>query len=102
MKRAIHISHEDGDIEVTEDELATITDAELKWLGILREELYLVFAEGQRLMAEREIKESDRVRPLAGQALDDQWFVVLVQYSELMSDPLMQGRVTKKQKKYAN
>jgi hypothetical protein len=61
MKRAI--SHENGhDIEITEDESATISDADLKWLEI---SLHRVFVEGQRLMAEREITEADRVRPVA-------------------------------------
>jgi hypothetical protein len=60
MKHTINISHDGGDIEITDTELATISDADLKWLEISCDELHRVFAEGQRLMAEREITEADR------------------------------------------
>jgi hypothetical protein len=63
MKRAIHIAHASShDIEITDTEFATISDADLKWL---ENSLHRVFAEGQRLIAEREITEADRVRPVA-------------------------------------
>jgi hypothetical protein len=65
MKHTISIPHERGDTEITDTELATISDADLKWLKISCDELHRVFPEGQRLMAEREITEADRSRPVA-------------------------------------
>jgi hypothetical protein len=71
MKRAIYFSHESGDdIEITENQLAALSDADLKELRISRDELHRIFAEGQQLMAESGIVESDRVRPVASATLD--------------------------------
>ena len=102
MKRAINIPHESGwEIEIFEDELATLSAAELNELNISRDELHWVFAEGQRLMRKHRITERDRVRPCADQTPEGEWFVVLVEYSPL-SDPLLQGRTIEEQKNRPN
>ena len=41
---------EDGDVEIREDELPTITDEDLVMLGISRAELHRCFAEAAELM----------------------------------------------------
>jgi hypothetical protein len=84
----LDIATEDGDVGIREDEIATITDADLKKLRISRGDLMRVFAEGTVLM--RGVTPSDRVRPCAHETLDGRWEVVLVEYSEY-NDPLMQG-----------
>jgi hypothetical protein len=43
MKHTISISHDAGDIEITDTELPTISAADLKWLKI---SLHRVFVEG--------------------------------------------------------
>jgi hypothetical protein len=78
----------DADVTVFEDELASITKADLKWLGISRADLDRVFAEAKELMRERGIKPADRIRPIADQMLDGSWFVLLVGYSP-KTDPLL-------------
>lgn len=90
MKRSITLGHENGDIEITEDQLATISDADLKFLKLSRDDLHPVFAEGQRLMMKHKVVEADRKRPIAERTLDGLWLVGLARYSSL-SDPLMQG-----------
>jgi hypothetical protein len=84
----LQIATEDGDIEIREDELASITNAELADLRLSREQLHQLFAEGVELMRSR--KPGDRVRPVAMEISDGDWFVDLVRYSPLR-DPLMQG-----------
>ena len=49
-----------GDIEIRENDLSSLTDAELMKFRITRSELYRAFAEGAELMKSR----SDRVRPV--------------------------------------
>jgi hypothetical protein len=73
---------------ICEDELPSITDAELRLLRISREELARVFAEGVELMWEHDVQPRDRARPVAAETLDGKWEVRLVRYSEL-TDPLM-------------
>jgi hypothetical protein len=80
----LELDTEKGDIEIHEDELPTITEAELIELGISRESLHDCFAEGVRLM--RSINTGERVRPCAAPRLDGEWEVRLVRYSELF-DP---------------
>jgi hypothetical protein len=77
-----------GDVTVHADQLPTVTEDELKMLGMSRDELLRCFAEGAKLMAD--YAASDRVRPVASQTLDGKWEVRIERYSEL-SDPLMQG-----------
>jgi len=77
-----------SDVEIREDDLSSLTDAELKRLRITRTELYRAFAEGARLMKSR----SDRVRPMAHKTFDGTWRVDLFRYSPT-SDPLMQRKL---------
>ena len=88
MRSVLDVSTSDGDVEIREEELETITEEDLKRLEITREELRRCFEEGKRLMKERGITESDRIRPVAGQLVDRTWEVMLVRYSPV-SDPLM-------------
>jgi hypothetical protein len=50
-----------GDVEILEEDLSSITEAELKKLRITRSELNRAFAQRVRLMKSR----SDRVSPVA-------------------------------------
>ena len=79
--KMLDLDTERGDIEIREDELPTITEAELIELGISRETLHDCFAEGVRLM--QSINAWERVRPSAAPRLDGEWEVRLVRYSEL-------------------
>jgi hypothetical protein len=76
-----------GDVEIREDDLSLLADAELKKLRITRTELYQAFAEGAELMKSR----SDRVRPVAHKTFDGTWRVDLFRYSPI-TDPLMERR----------
>jgi len=76
-----------GDVEVREEDLSSLTDAELKRLRITRTELYQAFAEGTELMKSR----SDRVRPVAHKTFDGTWRVDLFRYSPTI-DLLMERR----------
>jgi hypothetical protein len=82
----VDIATEDGDIGIREDELATITDDELKRLRISRDDLVRVFAKATVLM--RGVTPSDRVRPCAHETWDGTWEVLLIKYSP-HNDPLM-------------
>ena len=82
--KMLELDTEKGDIEIHEDKLPTISEAELIELGISRESLHDCFAEGVRLM--QSINTGERVRPCAAPRLDGQWEVRLVRYSELF-DP---------------
>ena len=86
----VAIATDEGDVAVYEDELATITKADLKMLGITRSDLDYVFEEGKRLMKDRGIEPGDRtrIRPVAAEHLDGSWEVILVGYSP-KSDPLL-------------
>jgi hypothetical protein len=77
----LHVSTDDGDVEIHEHALATITEADLKKLRMSRDDLYRCFAEGLRLMEESEVKPADRVRPFAERTLDGEWEVHLVRCS---------------------
>ena len=46
----LDLATNEGDLEIHEDELESITNAGLKKLGISREELHRVFAQGVKLM----------------------------------------------------
>jgi hypothetical protein len=67
----LELDTEKGDIEIREDELSTITDAELIEFGISRETLHDCFVEGLRLM--QSINADGRVRPHATPRLDGEW-----------------------------
>jgi hypothetical protein len=87
--KMLELDTEKGDIEIREDELPTITEAELIEFGISRETLHDCFAEGVRLMQSINVRE--RLRPCAAPRFDGEWEVHLVRYSEL-SDRLIRGR----------
>ena len=72
----LELDTENGDIEVREDELPTITDAELIEVGISRETLHDCFVEGVRLM--QSINVGARVRLYAAPRFDGEWEVRLV------------------------
>jgi hypothetical protein len=72
----LELDTEKGDIEISEDELPTITDAELIEFGISREALHDCFVEGTRLM--QSINPGERVRSYAAPRLDGEWEVRLV------------------------
>ena len=78
-----------GDVEIREDDLSSLTDAELKKLRITRSELYRAFAEGARLMKSRSGR--DRVRPVAHKTFDGSWRVDLISYSPI-TDPLLERK----------
>jgi hypothetical protein len=86
MKKILEVSTDIGGIAVAEDDLQSITDAELKGLRMSRAELHRLFALGMELMKSR--KPGERVRPCADQRLDGEWEVRIVHYSQF-SDPLM-------------
>jgi hypothetical protein len=54
--------------------LPTITDEDLKMLGISRADLQRCFAEGVKMMQEANIKPGDRIRPVAQETMDGHWF----------------------------
>jgi hypothetical protein len=76
----LNISTVDGDVEIREDELAFLPNADLQKLGMSREVLYRCFAEGVVLM---EGKDPKLVRPVADEKLNGEWIVQLVHYSGL-------------------
>jgi hypothetical protein len=85
--KTLELDTEKCDIEIREDELPTITDAELIELGISRETLRDCFAKGGRLMQQMQLIEAgERVRLCAAPRLDGEWEVRLA-----LSDPLTRG-----------
>jgi hypothetical protein len=85
----IEIGTADGGVVIREDELASVTDDELEWMEMTREDLHRCFAEGVELMPS--VESGARVRPVADQMRDGTWEVHRVWYSAL-TDPLMQAR----------
>jgi len=69
-----------GDLEISEDELAGITDEQLAEWEISRATLHRCFAEGVELM--KDYTERDQMRPIAEHTGDgpDDWQVVIVGY----------------------
>jgi hypothetical protein len=82
------LATDEGDMEIHEDELSWISDAELREFEISREELRRLFAEGVKLM---QSTGENPVRPRASQTLDGKWEVYLVRHSPL-SEPLLRRR----------
>ena len=72
----LELDTEKGDIEIREDELWTLTDAELIEFGISRETLHYCFIEGVRLM--ELINPGERVHFYAAPRLDGDWEVRLL------------------------
>jgi hypothetical protein len=77
----LRIATGNSDVEIREDELDSITDADLAYLRLSREKLRRLFAEGVELMRGR--KPDDRVRPVAMEVHGD-WFVHIIRYSPLI------------------
>jgi hypothetical protein len=82
MKKFVDVGAPGGDVRVLEDEVASITNADLKKHlgGISRADLERAFAEGKELMKERGLKPGGRIRPVVDQLRDRSWFVVLVEH----------------------
>jgi hypothetical protein len=68
-----------GDMLVTAKQFATISDDDLEWFEITRDELVRCWKEGEELMKDH--VPSDRVRPIAEFNNDDIRCVVIVGYS---------------------
>jgi hypothetical protein len=81
------LSTEDGDVEIREDQLATLTRSDLRLLGISRKELLRCFAEGVELMKGRSAAE--RVRPIAERVPGTSTRMVLIVGYSPITDPLM-------------
>jgi hypothetical protein len=67
------VSTDAGDIAIQEDEMSTITAAELCQLRLSRADLRRLFAEGANLL--QGVKPGDRAHPVATRALDGRWKV---------------------------
>jgi hypothetical protein len=89
------INTSDGDVMVTAEDYARITDEQLEELEITREELVRCWEEGEELMKDH--VPGDRVRPIAELNNDGTREVMIVGYSE-HTDPLMQGEKPKRSK----
>jgi hypothetical protein len=61
------VATEHGDVEIFENELASVTKEELAILRLSREQLHRLFAEGVTLM--QGTKLGERVRPIAAETL---------------------------------
>jgi hypothetical protein len=83
----LDVSTEDGDLRIYEDDLSRITAAELKQLRMTREVLQECFAEGVRLMKDRDWAKQG---PCADETLEGEWFVLVVGYNQ-HTHPLMEG-----------
>ena len=69
-----------GDMLVTARQFASISDGDLKWLEITRDELVRCWNEGEELMKDH--VPADRVHPIAEVDNDGTRFVVIVGYVE--------------------
>jgi hypothetical protein len=67
----IDIATFDEQVTIHEDELLSLSDAQLRRLHISRAGLHHVFAEGVELMRKRGVKPRDRERPVAFETLAD-------------------------------
>ena len=85
----MHISTEDGDVEIREEDLSVITDAELRMLRISREELRRCFGEAMEMMRGAAQADWAQARPVAV-SLNRKWEVHTICYNAY-SHPLMQG-----------
>ena len=65
----------DDDVELRDDQLTTITEAQLEMLGMSRDTLTLVFKDAAELM--KDVKPGERVRPVGKELPDGTWKVFL-------------------------
>jgi hypothetical protein len=77
---AMTFSTSHGDMLVTAKQFASISDDDLKWLEITRDELVRCWKEGEELMKDH--VPADRVHPIAEVENDGTRFVVIVGYAE--------------------
>ena len=75
----IELALSDGGLEIRADQLASVTDAELKSWGISRADLERCMIEGAALM---ESRDPAAMRATAQEGLDGTWHVLVVGYSE--------------------
>jgi hypothetical protein len=68
-------------VAIREDQVSSLTGAELKRLHISRRVIRDVFDEARELMRKHGLKPGGEVRPCADYRLDDQFFVTLVRYA---------------------
>jgi hypothetical protein len=71
----VTIVAEDDDVEVREDQLLMITEAQLEMLGMSRDTLAQVFKDAAELM--KDLKPGERLRPVAKELPDGTWKVFL-------------------------
>ena len=84
----LELMTDDGPIAIGEDDLANITETELRIFRISRQKLEYLFDEGDELMCS--VHPSERVRLCASEK-NGHWVVRLVRHHEL-TEPLMAGR----------
>jgi hypothetical protein len=84
----MHLATEDGDVEIREEDLLVITDAELRMLRISREELNRCFGEAMEMMRGATQADWAQARPVAG-SLNRKWEVHTICYNAY-NHPLMQ------------
>jgi hypothetical protein len=77
---ALELMTDDGPIVIREDDLAEITEAELRIFRISRQKLECLFDEGDELMCS--VHPSERVRLCAAEK-NGNWVVQLVRHYEL-------------------
>jgi len=86
-----------GDMLVTAKQFASISDDDLEWLEITRDDLVRCWKEGEHLMKDH--VPSDRVHPIAEVDNDGTRFVVIVGYVE-HTDRLMDVKRPKGSKQH--
>ncbi len=75
------LDSDEGDVLISEDELATIPHDELTALRISRQDLHRVFEIAAELLREHK---GELVRPFASQTIDGGWEVRLIAQSQIM------------------
>jgi hypothetical protein len=85
----LHLATDDGDVIICEDDLSSITDADLRKFRISRDELHRVFAEGLQTDAPQDVGGS--CPPVCIGDLGGHWEVRLVRHSSA-TDPVQRGR----------
>jgi hypothetical protein len=87
----MHLSTKDGDVEIREEDLSSVTDAQLKKWRITRNELCRCFAEAMALMQRATQEDWARGRPVCEESLEGEWVVGgPIGYNQF-THPLMQG-----------
>jgi hypothetical protein len=81
----------DGNVDIREADLSSVTDAELRRLRITRDELCRCFAEAMEMMRGATPADWAKARPIAEEIRDGEWIVVgPVGYNQY-THPLMRG-----------